>query len=134
MRLDDLPTSDRVEDRRGIPEGRAGLGIERSYGERSRICFHGAPFHARKALAQPSAEASGESACEEPGERHRDEDAMRPPTALPATHSPSSGDVGTSRIEEQLLVPSVVRGQLVDQTVGLFSTAIAGHLRLIPTS
>jgi hypothetical protein len=44
MRLDDLPTSDRVEDRRGIPEGRAGLGIERSYGERSRFCFHGAPF------------------------------------------------------------------------------------------
>jgi hypothetical protein len=29
---------------------------------------------------------------------------MRPPTALPATHSPSSGDVGTSRIKEQLLV------------------------------
>ena len=27
MRLDDLPTSDRVEDRRGIPGGRAGLGI-----------------------------------------------------------------------------------------------------------
>ena len=27
MRLDDLPTSDRVEDRRGFPAGRAGLGI-----------------------------------------------------------------------------------------------------------
>ena len=27
MRLDDLPTSDRVEDRRGFPGGRAGLGI-----------------------------------------------------------------------------------------------------------
>ena len=27
MRLDDLPTSDRVEDRRGIPGGRAGLGV-----------------------------------------------------------------------------------------------------------
>jgi uncharacterized protein len=27
MRLDELPTSDRVEDRRGLPGGRAGLGI-----------------------------------------------------------------------------------------------------------
>ena len=27
MRLDDLPTSDRIEDRRGMPGGRAGLGI-----------------------------------------------------------------------------------------------------------
>jgi uncharacterized protein len=27
MRLDDLPTSDRVEDRRGLPGGRAGIGI-----------------------------------------------------------------------------------------------------------
>ena len=27
MRLDDLPTSDRIEDRRGLPGGRAGLGI-----------------------------------------------------------------------------------------------------------
>src|SRR6516165_10235036 len=27
MRLDDLPTSDRIEDRRGIPGGRAGIGI-----------------------------------------------------------------------------------------------------------
>src|ERR1700758_1016994 len=27
MRLDDLPTSDRVEDRRGLPGGRGGLGI-----------------------------------------------------------------------------------------------------------
>ena len=27
MRLDELPTSDRIEDRRGIPGGRAGLGI-----------------------------------------------------------------------------------------------------------
>jgi hypothetical protein len=44
---------------------------------------------------------------------------MRPPTALPATHSHSSGDVGTSRIEEQLLAPSVVRGQLVDQPSGI---------------
>ena len=27
MRLDDLPTSDRIEDRRGLPGGRAGLGV-----------------------------------------------------------------------------------------------------------
>jgi hypothetical protein len=27
MRLDELPTSDRVEDRRGLPGGRAGIGI-----------------------------------------------------------------------------------------------------------
>jgi uncharacterized protein len=27
MRLDELPTSDRIEDRRRIPGGRAGLGI-----------------------------------------------------------------------------------------------------------
>ena len=27
MRLDELPTSDRIEDRRGLPGGRAGLGI-----------------------------------------------------------------------------------------------------------
>ena len=27
MRLDDLPTSNRIEDRRGLPGGRAGLGI-----------------------------------------------------------------------------------------------------------
>src|SRR3974390_957704 len=27
MRLDELPTSDRIEDRRGVPGGRAGLGI-----------------------------------------------------------------------------------------------------------
>ena len=27
MRLDELPTSDRIEDRRGIPGGRAGIGI-----------------------------------------------------------------------------------------------------------
>src|SRR3974377_1704204 len=29
MRLDELPTSDRIEDRRGVPGGRAGLGIGR---------------------------------------------------------------------------------------------------------
>ncbi len=27
MRLDDLPTSDRIEDRRGVPGGPAGIGI-----------------------------------------------------------------------------------------------------------
>jgi hypothetical protein len=27
MRLDEVPTSDRIEDRRGLPGGRAGLGI-----------------------------------------------------------------------------------------------------------
>ena len=27
MRLDELPTSNRVEDRRGVPGGRAGIGI-----------------------------------------------------------------------------------------------------------
>jgi len=27
MRLDELPTSDRIEDHRGVPVGRAGLGI-----------------------------------------------------------------------------------------------------------
>jgi hypothetical protein len=49
MRLDDLPTSNRVEDRRGIPGGRADLlAAPKATGLRTREGFAGVRYRASK--------------------------------------------------------------------------------------
>ena len=66
MRLDELPTSDRIEDRRGVPGGRAGLGIGTvvvlgllawALGIDPRVLIGGAEMMSRNGQTQQQTEA-----------------------------------------------------------------------------
>ena len=71
MRLDDLPTSDRIEDRRGLPGGRAGLGVGTvvilgllawAFGIDPRVLIGGAETMSRNGQTQQQTDAGSTGA------------------------------------------------------------------------
>ena len=71
MRLDDLPTSDRIEDRRGLPGGRAGLGVGTvvilgllawAFGIDPRVLIGGAEMMSRNGQTQQQTDAGSTGA------------------------------------------------------------------------